>query len=302
MVYAPQLESDEKAHKQYCLKAQKNKNSKTVAGNGGSANAIVTASDKLLRPFYINEVTGSSSSLSSSSYYRIYCVPATTDPLLVASPSIDSSASSSSSSSFSKLKSIAEVLIAELGPASHPFARSSSSATNSNKRVVKYWLAFAPTTGPASDTTNTSTSYQLVGCLVTEPIKTAHRYYYTPKKEGSSSSSSSSIELDRSPSNTYEASLGVAQVWTSESHRRHGIAAGLLDAARENHLFGSSTRLSIEKVAFSQPTRYGKAFAQRYTSKAREEEHSTNSIKGKEKEEHSGKEKGKEEGGFFLVY
>ncbi len=116
----------------------------------------------------------------------------------------------------------------------------------------------------------------------------AYRFHY----DGSSSLSLN--ELDRSRGNAVSASLGVAQVWVSEACRRQGIAARLLDAARANHLIGleGTAGLGIDKVAFSQPTRYGRVFAERYVTNAR--------VKDKVDADSDSDSENKR--GYFLVY
>jgi N-acetyltransferase len=56
--------------------------------------------------------------------------------------------------------------------------------------------------------------------------------------------------------------LGVAQVWVSQHHRRQRVASQLLDAARAHAVYGH--RVPLQQVAFSQPTRFGRAFALAY--------------------------------------
>jgi hypothetical protein len=63
-------------------------------------------------------------------------------------------------------------------------------------------------------------------------------------------SSSISISAESSP-----AILGISRIWTSNQHRKQGIATRLLDCARADFLYG----MQVEKgmVAFSQPTESG---------------------------------------------
>ncbi|KAI4125401.1 MAG: hypothetical protein LQ338_004263 [Usnochroma carphineum] len=67
----------------------------------------------------------------------------------------------------------------------------------------------------------------------------------TEKNALRSSSISTSADLDI-------ALLGIARMWTSKSHRRQGIAAGLLETARGNFFYGME--VPKELIAFSQPT------------------------------------------------
>lgn len=63
----------------------------------------------------------------------------------------------------------------------------------------------------------------------------------------------------RSASDLY---LGVRQLWVHKSCRRTGISKRLIDAARRYFMYGDV--FSKEKVAFSQPTDDGRAFAFSY--------------------------------------
>ncbi|KAF2827256.1 hypothetical protein CC86DRAFT_445285 [Ophiobolus disseminans] len=70
-------------------------------------------------------------------------------------------------------------------------------------------------------------------------------------------SSSISISIDTTP-----AMLGISRIWTSNQHRKQGIASRLLDCARSDFLYG----LTVEKemTAFSQPTESGGNLARRW--------------------------------------
>jgi N-acetyltransferase len=56
--------------------------------------------------------------------------------------------------------------------------------------------------------------------------------------------------------------LGISRIWTSNLHRKQGIASRLLDCARSDFLYG----LTVEKeqVAFSQPTESGGNLARKW--------------------------------------
>ncbi|KAF2466771.1 sister chromatid cohesion acetyltransferas-like protein Eco1 [Lindgomyces ingoldianus] len=70
---------------------------------------------------------------------------------------------------------------------------------------------------------------------------------------------SSSISVS---TETEAAILGISRIWTSNLHRKHGIATRLLDSARSDFLYG----MTIEKdqVAFSQPTDSGGQLARKW--------------------------------------
>lgn len=82
--------------------------------------------------------------------------------------------------------------------------------------------------------------------------------------ELSPTSQSSSLSIGSKPD---PAILGISRIWTSNQHRKKGIASRLLDCARSDFLYG----MKIEKanVAFSQPTESGGNLARKwYGSKA----------------------------------
>jgi hypothetical protein len=69
----------------------------------------------------------------------------------------------------------------------------------------------------------------------------------------------SSISISRTSS---PAMLGISRIWTSKLERKKGIASNLLDAAREDFLYGMS--IEKEMVAFSQPTASGGELARKW--------------------------------------
>lgn len=62
------------------------------------------------------------------------------------------------------------------------------------------------------------------------------------------------------------AMLGISRIWTSNLHRKRGIATRLLETARSDFLYG----MTIEKdmIAFSQPTESGGKLARRWFGKS----------------------------------
>ncbi|KAG8460956.1 hypothetical protein KFE25_010707 [Diacronema lutheri] len=71
----------------------------------------------------------------------------------------------------------------------------------------------------------------------------------------------------RSSSVGVPAECGVRYIWVERGRRRAGIARALVEAARAHLLAGRC--VPRERVAFSQPTEDGHAFARRYTGTAR---------------------------------
>jgi N-acetyltransferase len=72
-------------------------------------------------------------------------------------------------------------------------------------------------------------------------------------------SESSSISISAEASAVM---LGISRIWTSNQHRKQGIATKLLDCARNSFLYG----LTVDKgkVAFSQPTESGGKLARKW--------------------------------------
>jgi hypothetical protein len=70
---------------------------------------------------------------------------------------------------------------------------------------------------------------------------------------------SSSICVSEAPK---PAILGISRIWTSNSHRKHGVATTLLNSARSNFLYGMT--VGKEEVAFSQPTESGGKLARNW--------------------------------------
>ena len=87
----------------------------------------------------------------------------------------------------------------------------------------------------------------VVGCVVTERIAEAYE------------SRADNVLHRASPK---PARLGVAQMWVHSAHRRKGIAARLVDAARSHDAYPAAVPKSL--VAFSQPTLFGALFASAY--------------------------------------
>lgn len=72
---------------------------------------------------------------------------------------------------------------------------------------------------------------------------------------------SSSISISNE---SHPAILGISRIWTSNQHRKKGIATGLLDCASSDFLYGF--KIDKEKVAFSQPTESGGNLARKWFS------------------------------------
>jgi hypothetical protein len=103
-----------------------------------------------------------------------------------------------------------------------------------------------------------------VGACLAERIWEA----YTVLAQGDASVQPCQLSLEAKSSSisvstaTTTALLGISRIWTSNSHRKQGIATRLLDCARSDFLYG----LTVEKeeVAFSQPTESGGNLARKW--------------------------------------
>jgi len=81
----------------------------------------------------------------------------------------------------------------------------------------------------------------------------------TSKLPVAQQSSSISINNQSDP-----AMLGISRIWTSNQHRKKGIATRLLDCASSDFLYG--LKIDKDKVAFSQPTESGGNLARKWFS------------------------------------
>lgn len=102
---------------------------------------------------------------------------------------------------------------------------------------------------------------RVVGCLIAEPIKQAFRVL----SESTGPESSDSKENSRAwqCSNVPEhAVCGISRLWVFKLKRRKRIARRLVDTLRNSFMFGCF--LSINEIAFSDPTPDGKSFATKY--------------------------------------
>ncbi|KAE8857869.1 hypothetical protein PTNB73_09117 [Pyrenophora teres f. teres] len=105
-----------------------------------------------------------------------------------------------------------------------------------------------------------------IGACLAERIWEAYSILEPAAPSGQSSevsvapqSSSISISNQSGP-----AILGISRIWTSNQHRKKGIATRLLDCASSDFLYGF--KIDKAKVAFSQPTESGGNLARKWFS------------------------------------
>ncbi|KAJ1983145.1 hypothetical protein H4R33_004869 [Dimargaris cristalligena] len=99
-----------------------------------------------------------------------------------------------------------------------------------------------------------SATQYVMGCAVVERIKTA---YATTTR-----SSTDGVVDKCSP---IKASCGISRVWVSPRFRRQSVATELLEAVRENFIYGLT--IARTEIAFSQPTAMGAALARHFTGR-----------------------------------
>lgn len=103
-----------------------------------------------------------------------------------------------------------------------------------------------------------------IGACLAERIWDAHAVLAqddasTPDQQRPLDTKSSSISIS---SESSPALLGISRIWTSNQHRKQGIATRMLDCARSDFLYG--LQVEKEKVAFSQPTESGGNLARKW--------------------------------------
>ncbi|KAL7748491.1 N-acetyltransferase esco2 [Sorochytrium milnesiophthora] len=98
---------------------------------------------------------------------------------------------------------------------------------------------------------------KIVGCLIAEPLSTAHRL--VPELD-----STDGAPLARSDA-AVPVCAGVSRFWVAQEARRRGIGRLLVDTMRGNFVAGEY--LSLDAVAYSQPTRDGLSFFARYCNR-----------------------------------
>lgn len=93
---------------------------------------------------------------------------------------------------------------------------------------------------------------KVVGCLIAEAIKQGFRII--PSQEGPPSCSTIAEP----------AVCGINRIWTLATHRRQQIATRLVDCMKTAFYYGCE--ISVNQIAFSDPTPNGRLFAMNYTN------------------------------------
>ncbi|KAF1322152.1 N-acetyltransferase, partial [Globisporangium splendens] len=112
---------------------------------------------------------------------------------------------------------------------------------------------------------------QVVGCTTVERIEKA--FPLDPKSSNlvaSSTTATKSSEdgniLATTPtsSNSHAVVAGICQIWVHPAFRCKKIATRLVDTVREKYIYGM--RIAKHQVAFAQPTKNGRCFAEKYVA------------------------------------
>ncbi|KAM6462946.1 N-acetyltransferase ESCO2 isoform 2-T2 [Liasis olivaceus] len=108
-----------------------------------------------------------------------------------------------------------------------------------------------------------SNEKKIVGCLIAEPVRRAFRVLSEPITVESSTENNLERQhawcCSTKPEKVY---CGISRIWVFSLMRRKHIASRLVDVMRQTFLFGCY--LSVNEIAFSDPTPDGKLFAARY--------------------------------------
>ncbi|XP_026110772.1 N-acetyltransferase ESCO1-like [Carassius auratus] len=109
-----------------------------------------------------------------------------------------------------------------------------------------------------------SNDKKVAGCLIAEHIQEGYRVIEESVPEGTEGEK---VMYERQRawccSTTPEPALcGISRIWVFSMMRRRGIASRMIECLRNNFIYGS--HLSIDEIAFSDPTPDGKLFATHY--------------------------------------
>jgi len=98
---------------------------------------------------------------------------------------------------------------------------------------------------------------KILGCVIAENVITTA--YKIKQEDKTGETRQGTIVCDSIPQ---PALIGVSRVWVHSKYRRQGIATSLVDACRNNFLFGEVVQK--DKVAITQPTSDGLCWASKY--------------------------------------
>ncbi|XP_026527329.1 N-acetyltransferase ESCO2 [Notechis scutatus] len=135
------------------------------------------------------------------------------------------------------------------------------------RKLVDNELGFKHVVQTDSSQTKTylfvSNEKKIVGCLIAEPVRQAFRVLSEPLTVESPTKNNPEHQrawcCSTKPEKVY---CGISRIWVFSLVRRKHIASRLVDVMRQTFLFGCY--LSINEIAFSDPTPDGKLFAAKY--------------------------------------
>ncbi|XP_071541483.1 uncharacterized protein eco isoform X2 [Panulirus ornatus] len=100
---------------------------------------------------------------------------------------------------------------------------------------------------------------KIVGCLIAERLNKAYKVI---PQESVTQGNGSVMCCSKTPTKVW---AGISRLWVLQSERGKGIASMLVDAMRDNMI--RNYFLSMDDIAFSDPTESGMGFAEAYTGK-----------------------------------
>jgi hypothetical protein len=272
MAYCPGLQEDVSAHERHCAKYAAAKRISYVSFNVDRLpNKNIVWTGHLPKP-------SSSSSFIISNTNNTGAVAAATSYIVCIQSSELVTNGGELRALTGKIQEITDLLENELGSESSPKPLLHSEGKVSRLFMVENGKVIGiVVTEPifeakllkrASDDDKTVTlenkTIELTETIENESTETTDSFLHSSLSPSMSSKASVSLNISnaRVSETTVKVSLGIAQIWVHQSHRRRGIATRLLDTARACIVFAYEFEKS--EVAFSAPTSGGLALAATY--------------------------------------
>lgn len=101
--------------------------------------------------------------------------------------------------------------------------------------------------------------HRIVGCLIAETLRKAYKVI---PQESSTQGTGRVMCCSETPTKVW---AGISRLWVLQSQRGKGIASTLVDAMKDNMI--RNYFLTMDEIAFSDPTESGMRFAETYTGK-----------------------------------
>jgi len=277
MAYCPGLQEDVGAHERHCAKYAAAKRTSYVSFNVDrfpNKNNILWTGHLLLP---------SSTSSSISNINNTGAVAAATSYIVCIQSSELVTNGGELRALTGKIQELTDLLENELGSESSPKPLLHSEGKVSRLFMVENGKVIGiVVTEPifeakllkrASDDDKTETlenkTMELTETIENESTETTDGFLHSSLSPSMSSKASVSVNISnaRVSETTVKVSLGIAQIWVHQCHRRRGIATRLLDSARTCTVF--AYQFAKSEVAFSAPTSGGLALATTYLQTVR---------------------------------